>query len=405
MAGLLDLFGFGGGFTPGYNPNAPSPGLLSGVAGQGGQGGGWQDKLQGGIDHPFTQIGLGLLSQGDLGKGIAAGAQGIQQTGDRKLRRGLLGLQTQQLQAGQMDAARKRAQAQAYRSSLPPDSPLAALPDEQLLSAAATMATRETPEDAAAKARAVRETPEEAAARARVIAEGTFDLNKQLREAGRPSTTVNVDTKGQAEGAKVMYESGAKAFDSAVTGARQAARNLPIYDRLDQAMNTFKTGATAEIRLKAAQVFSDLGVPIDPNNLSEGEIAKSTSRILELAAAPKGQGQITENERKIIREQIPQIGNTVEGNRKIIGMLRRLDEFDGKVADIYIANAEKNNGIVNYVEAAKEIRKLGTPLTTADESFLSSAGRRAPAGAPGAPAVSRQPQRYNYVPGKGLVPE
>lgn len=191
MAGLLDLLGlggYGGGMTPGYNPNAPSPGLLNtGVAGQGGMGGGgWQDRLQSGLDNPLTQLGIGLLSQGDLGKGLAAGAQGIQQTGDRKQRRALLGLQTQATQAGLEDKQRLRGQAAQYRASLPPDSPLAALPDEQLLAAAGTLATRETPEQAAAKARLMRETPEEAAAKARATAEATLPIEKQKAGFNEP---------------------------------------------------------------------------------------------------------------------------------------------------------------------------------------------------------------------------
>lgn len=393
--------------TPGYNPNAPSPGtapptpmggLLSGVAGQGGMGGGgWQDKIQSGLDNPLTQLGIGLLSQGDLGRGLAAGAQGIQQTGDRKQRRALLGLQTQATQASLEDKQRLRGQAAQYRATLPPDSPLAALPDEQLLAAAGTLATREPrapmnvngrlvdPKDPSKVLADYSETPEQAAAKAKATFEATLPGRKEVAAAGKASTTFNVDTKGPIAGAEVMYKRGAEAFDSAVTGARTAARNMPIYDRLDEAMNTFRTGATADMRLKGAQILADLGVPIDPNNISEGEALKSSSRILELAAAPKGQGQITENERTIIREQIPNLATSVDGNRKIISMLRKLDDFDNKVADIYIANAEKNNGVVNYVEAAKEVRKLGAPLTSQDESFLKSAKASKPAGA--APAA------------------
>lgn len=182
--------------TPGYNPNAPSPGLLStGVAGQGGMGGGgWQDRLQSGLDNPLTQLGIGLLSQGDLGKGLAAGAQGIQQTGDRRQRRALLGLQTQATQASLEDKQRLRGQAAQYRATLPPDSPLVALPDEQLLAAAGTLATRETPEQAAAKARATRETPEEAAAKAVAIAQGTLPIDRQKAGFNEPLVQIPDDS-------------------------------------------------------------------------------------------------------------------------------------------------------------------------------------------------------------------
>lgn len=189
-----------------------------------------------------------------------------------------------------------------------------------------------------------------------------------LARKGQPPTTI-IDMKGQTAGSEMMYKKGAEAFDTALNSARLAERNTAIYDRLDEAMNYFKTGSTAALKLKGAQILKDLGVEVNVD-APEGEVARSMARMIELAAAPRGQGQITENERAIIREQIPQLGNTVEGNRRILSMLRKLDDFDKKVADIYIANAEANDGVVNYVQAAKDIRKLGEPLTTSDMAWL-----------------------------------
>jgi hypothetical protein len=167
--GLPGMAGYPG--TPGYNPDAPMPGpaVQTGMAGQGAEPGGFTSRINDAYNSPLFHVGLGLLGTGQFGPGIATGLASYGQQRNSNERRGLLQLQQQQLAGTMQDQQRKRQQAAQLRASLPPNSPLANLPDEQLLTAASTLATRETPEEIAAKARLQRETPEEAAAKARAL--------------------------------------------------------------------------------------------------------------------------------------------------------------------------------------------------------------------------------------------
>lgn len=186
MAGFFDfLMGRGQGglqFPPmvtGINPDAPVPpqptfGLpTTGMAGQGTQYGSIGERFNDAFNSPLFHVGIGLLGQGQFGPGIQQGLLSYNQNRTANERRGLLGLQQQQLQATMAEQQRKRQQAAQYRASLDPNDPMAQLPDEQLLQAAAAQAARGPerpivagnrvldPKDPSKVLADLRETPEE----------------------------------------------------------------------------------------------------------------------------------------------------------------------------------------------------------------------------------------------------
>jgi hypothetical protein len=212
VPGLFDfLMGRGQGLpmppmVTGINPDAPTPpqptfGLeTTGMAGQGTQYGEMGQRFNDAFNSPLFHIGIGLLGQGQLGPGIQQGLLSYNNNRTANERRGLLALQQQQLMAGQQELARKRQQAAHLRASLPSNSPLAALPDEQLISTVATVMAREPPKPINVNGKLVdpndptkviadySQTPEQLAAIERAKALATAGINEPLVQVPDPTS-------------------------------------------------------------------------------------------------------------------------------------------------------------------------------------------------------------------------
>lgn len=189
----------------------------------------------------------------------------------------------------------------------------------------------------------------------------------------RDNKRAGATTLGENESEKQMAKASVEAFDLAQKAASDASRRVTMYGQMLGAMEGFVPGATAEARLAAMSVLKDLGL-IKGDNVAPGEAFRSVQRRLELAATPKGQGQITENERFLIREQIPTIATSPEGVRLIIQMLHRLDQYDMQVAKIWRDNVKAHGGRPNYLAASEAITQLGPPLTQQEQEFLNRQG-------------------------------
>ncbi|QCG94966.1 hypothetical protein E6C67_14120 [Azospirillum sp. TSA2s] len=226
-----------------------------------------------------------------------------------------------------------------------------------------------------------------------------FDYQRDLKKAGK--TEINMTQSGEKKGSEKLYNDAAEAFSTSQAAARTAQRNKTLYDDFGKAIEGFRPGAGADTRLAAGQILQGMGINVVPG-VSEGELAKSIGAQLELAAAGmmKGQGQITENERAILRAAIPSLTTTLEGNRKVIDLMKRLDAHDTEVARVYRENARKNGGIVDPVSVAEEVAALGSPLSQREMSDLQRAGtpqqggKSGPSAAPNtAAAAAGQPSQ------------
>jgi hypothetical protein len=215
-------------------------------------------------------------------------------------------------------------------------------------------------------------TPKDQWVRQERPGKGDIWVNSSTGEPKFEPPGVNVALSADKEGSELFAKKGVEAFDAAQTASRDATKRVAVYGQMAEAMKGFEPGATAELRLRAAQIAKDIGIPVDANGVASGETFKAAQRKLELAATPRGQGQITENERTLIREQIPQLATSPGGVVKITQMLDRLDRYDMQVAKLYRDNARKNGGKVNYLDVLDDIEKLGPPLSEAEMSSLQS---------------------------------
>lgn len=216
---------------------------------------------------------------------------------------------------------------------------------------------------------------------------------------GQPG--MNISLSADKKGGELLAQKAIEGYDAANKAAMDANRRIAGYGQMAQAMQGFTPGATADLQLRAKQLLKDVGV-IGDAGVSNAEAFKAVGRRLELAATPKGQGQITENERVLIREQLPTMTTSPEGIRLGIQYLRQLDDYDVKVAQIWRDAAKASpNGVPNYYQVQEQIAQLGPPLTDdqiiALRSFGQPQGQAGPAGMgqPQAPRI----RRYNPATG------
>jgi spore germination cell wall hydrolase CwlJ-like protein len=155
-----------------------------------------------------------------------------------------------------------------------------------------------------------------------------------------------------------------KAIDdwgTAKAAAADTARRTTLFDTALSVLDNkaFSPGATAEIRLQGARLLQDLGLP---TNAPAGEVLKAVQRQLELANTPRGQGQITENERVLIREMLPVLSASEEGLRMLIEATKVLDARDQEVFRIYNDSARKNGGVPSMLEVNEAVAALPPAL-------------------------------------------
>lgn len=216
-----------------------------------------------------------------------------------------------------------------------------------------------------------------------------------MKKAGASSVNVSTEKRGQ----ELMVSKAVEGFEKANTAAADATKRIATYGQLASAAQGFTPGATAEMQLQASRLLKDMGW-IKGESVAPAEAFKAVQKRLELAATPRGQGQITENERALIRETVPTITTSPEAIPVIIGALERLDRYDMEVARIYRENAQKNGGIPNYLEVSQQIAQLGPPMT--DDERLSLMGMKERAGQ-GAQQPAQAPRIRRYNPATGRI--
>jgi len=184
--------------------------------------------------------------------------------------------------------------------------------------------------------------------------EGQRLARQILEKKGNPQTVVNT-------GENYAQRKAIDDWGVAKAAASDTARRTTLFDTALSVMDNdaFQPGATAEIRLKVAQLGEALGLE---TNAPAGEVLKAVQRQLELANTPKGQGQITENERVLIREMLPVMGSTPDGLRMLIEATKLLDARDKEVFTIYNESARANGGVPSMVDVNEKLASLPPAL-------------------------------------------
>jgi hypothetical protein len=197
----------------------------------------------------------------------------------------------------------------------------------------------------------------------------------QLKQAGRPQT--NVSVSGDKKGAEEMAKLFAKRYDALQTnaeGARTMADNL---DAVERALDTgVRTGTAAEAELglrKVAQVFG-IG---DAEKIAGGELVQAITNKLALQVrAPGGEaggmpGAMSDADREFLRQTVPGLLRTPEGNRHVLAIMRAAAARHEQIFDMAVDYAEANDGQLGpaFDRQVREFVKAN-PLSKSVEAIL-----------------------------------
>lgn len=179
------------------------------------------------------------------------------------------------------------------------------------------------------------------------------------RKGQPPQTNVRVDVKGPVAGAESAWKGVAEQWTTMRDTVARANKREANFQNFETAMQSFDPGIDANVRMRAAQAFNALGMK---TNAPQAELMLKIQRENELANTPRGQGQITENERALIRDANNLMGSTPQGARLVMAATRQADAYDRKVFELMTNSAKQNGGAPNPVEVSQALAQLGPVL-------------------------------------------
>lgn len=123
-----------------------------------------------------------------------------------------------------------------------------------------------------------------------------------------------------------------------ITQKLGAARDMNEgLNKLLEASEKFQTGFAGDFRLGAQQLGEYLGIT-DPESVAAGELIRKVSAKIVLDFAKQmGGGVVSDKDIKFLKEMVPTLSNTPEGNRQIVEYFKRLTN----VSEAYATAAEK----------------------------------------------------------------
>lgn len=214
-----------------------------------------------------------------------------------------------------------------------------------------------------------------------------LDFKKQLAEAGstKISNTTNI-ASGEREFDKAVGKDYGETFVKINKDARDsvgAINNLNIMDSLTRDPN-FYSGAGGEAVTRAKRIAASIGIA-DAESAAPNELFKKISQksVLDAAGGSLGTG-FSNADRSFLEGTVPNIDNTPDGNRKIIGIARRVEQRKQEIAKFARDFAAKNRGRIDagFDAALAEWAEKNPafPEAKAGAKAESGAARRAPDG-------------------------
>lgn len=224
---------------------------------------------------------------------------------------------------------------------------------------------------------------------------GILEFMKEKAAAGATRVSNNTTVQsGEKEYDKALNKEQADVFLGYQKGGRNAANAQNTLDLMENLTNDprFYSGTGGELVTRAKQAGASVGI-VDKDAAGPNELFKSLGNKLVIDAAGGSLGsQISNADVSFIRNTVPNIANTPEGNRQIIGVQRKLYQRQQEVAKMARDYAQKNGGRLDY--------KFDEML--ADYSFKNPLFPAGAKGAKAAPAPQQQPRQASdgnfYVP-------
>lgn len=173
-----------------------------------------------------------------------------------------------------------------------------------------------------------------------------MDKEGKITQIGGSATTINVG--GERGYDKTVGEGYGKIFLDLQEEARTAQRALNALDVMEQATQDpgFYSGAGAEMVTRLKRVGAALG--LDPEGIDSIEAfnAQAKQAALDTMGGSLGTG-FSNADRDFVLDQVPNLQNTPQGNRKLIEIQRKLNIRKQEIAQKAREYAEEHDGRID----------------------------------------------------------
>jgi hypothetical protein len=201
------------------------------------------------------------------------------------------------------------------------------------------------------------------------------------KASSRPTTTVNIDQKGEAAYQQEAGKGIAKKLQDISTEGDTARNDMALIGQLRDLGGVIGTGAPAAIQAWLA----DKGIKVG-NNVGAVEAYSSIVDKLTPSQRVPGTGATSDYEAKLFKASLPRLINTPEGNAVIEQTLSGMAQ--SKIDRAMIAE-KALAGELSPKEALKALRELPSPY----EAVKAAVGGKGAATPQGAPQPAAEPQK------------
>lgn len=184
---------------------------------------------------------------------------------------------------------------------------------------------------------------------------GILDAKRQIAQAGRATTNINMPTQEKEEN-KTVGKFYGEAFADIQKAGFGAQSKMNRYDRLGHLLQGVDTGKFSEAGLEIAKAAQAIGFNVDPK-VGNKEAAKALSNeiALELRNPSGGAGMpgaLSDKDREFLVSMVPGLATTPEGRVELLATAKKLAQRD--------------------IEVAKKAREYRKKRGTIDEGFYDS---------------------------------
>jgi len=167
---------------------------------------------------------------------------------------------------------------------------------------------------------------------------------------------VNID-QGQDDFEKSAAEAGFKRLEKAgevVEGSSDIDSRLVVLEKQVNNLDPVKTGALEELKIPFKKVAAALNIlPQDQlDQLTQQELFQSFSGYIIPRMRVVGSGATSDREIELFKLAVPNIGNTIEGNKLLIGGLRSITQYNKNRLKLMEDYLKENKNLLGFGQYA-----------------------------------------------------
>jgi len=183
-----------------------------------------------------------------------------------------------------------------------------------------------------------------------------FARQRLERLGAAPSTNINLPSPESA-----LMKADTETMKQVNEGAQQARTLVNMFTRAEEAVRQVPEGTGAQLLPIVGQTARALGVDIQ--GTSEAEVLNSLRNQLASLQRVPGSGATSDRDMALYLQAVPRLGNTREGNLKLIDMGRRLMERRIQEAGVWRRN-------IGQSDIMEKLDELGPVFSTEERQIL-----------------------------------